>query len=228
MKSLMLWVQAKTPGRLHSTLSTREFPERVTSEQTIRDLQRTIQLLEMDIDLLKRESSQREEKQHQAHMQELKKKDELIQRLLQKSSNDEIRRRSICTPTKRDENNTVGSKRSALEQRRLSTPAVNMKSVSGLPPTGSKLYNLSGRVTRSQVTPKVTLKQSLSSPAKKTAVKGLVPESANRKRTFWDITNLNTSAEMVPSKSTRRNTTAAAKTPSMLLQVSQPFPRPFS
>lgn len=227
MEFLMLWVQAKTPGRLHSTLSTREFPERVTSEQTIRDLQRTIQLLEMDIDLLKKESSQREEKQHHAYMQELKKKDELIQRLLQKSSNDESRRRSICTPAKRDENNTVVSKRSALEQRRLSTPAVNMKSVSGLPPTGSKLYNLSGRVTRSQVTPKVTLK-SLSSPAKKTAVKGLVLESANRKRTFWDITNLNTSAEMVPSKSTRRNTTAGAKTPSMLLQVSQPFPLPFS
>lgn len=83
--------QGKTPG-FHSSLSEQEFPERVTAERTIRDLQRTIQLLEMEVEQTKQELVRRHEKHtaaiallKQEHAIEVKTKDEIIEKLSQRS-----------------------------------------------------------------------------------------------------------------------------------------------
>lgn len=84
-------LQGKTPG-FHSSLSEQEFPERVTAERTIRDLQRTIQLLEMEVEQTKQELVRRHEKHtaaiallKQEHAIEVKTKDEIIEKLSQRS-----------------------------------------------------------------------------------------------------------------------------------------------
>jgi uncharacterized small protein (DUF1192 family) len=88
-------VQKKTPG-FHTSLSEQEFPERVTAERTIRDLQRTIQLLEMEVERTKLELLRKDEKHNtavailkQEHAMEVKAKDDIIEKLSQRS----IRRR---------------------------------------------------------------------------------------------------------------------------------------
>lgn len=88
---MKLDLQSKTPG-FHSHLSEQEFPERVTAERTIRDLQRTIQLLEMDVEQTKLEMQSRDEKHSaaiailkQEHAMEVKAKDDIIEKLSQRS-----------------------------------------------------------------------------------------------------------------------------------------------
>ncbi|CAK9223239.1 unnamed protein product [Sphagnum troendelagicum] len=150
----------KTPG-LHSSLSEQEFPERVTAERTIRDLQRTIQLLEMEAERAKQDSQSREEKLsasmaalEKAHILELKHKDELIHKLYQRSS-----------------------------------PLI---------------------VASSPAKPVVA-----ASPAK--VVHGC--KNSNRKRSFWDITNMNSPPAAPVTRASRRLSTAAANyAPSLLLQ----------
>lgn len=102
-----MMILQKTPG-LHSSLSEQEFPERVTAERTIRDLQRTIQLLEMEAERAKQDSQSREEKLsasmaalEKAHILELKHKDELIRKLYQRSPPLSASRKTVpgCSPS---------------------------------------------------------------------------------------------------------------------------------
>lgn len=85
-------LQRKTPG-FHTTLSEQEFPERVTAERTIRDLHRTIQLLEMEVERTKLELVGKDEKYSaaismltQEHAMEVKAKDEIIEKLSERSA----------------------------------------------------------------------------------------------------------------------------------------------
>lgn len=85
-------LQSKTPG-FHTHLSEQEFPERVTAERTIRDLQRTIQLLEMEVERNKLEIARKDEKHSaaiailkQEHAIEVKAKDDIIEKLSQRSA----------------------------------------------------------------------------------------------------------------------------------------------
>ncbi|CAM6046476.1 unnamed protein product [Sphagnum compactum] len=160
----------KTPG-LHSSLSEQEFPERVTAERTIRDLQRTIQLLEMEAERAKQDSQSREEKLsasmaalEKAHILELKHKDELIRKLYQRSSPLSASRKTVpgCSPS------------------------ISTNSTSGA-----------------------------ASPAK------VVPgcNNSTRKRSFWDITNMNSPPAAPVTRASRRLSTATANyAPSLLLQ----------
>jgi hypothetical protein len=131
----------KTPG-LHSSLSEQEFPERVTAERTIRDLQRTIQLLEMEAERAKQDSQSREEKLsasmaalEKAHILELKHKDELIHKLYQRSSPLSDSRKTVpgCSPSI-STNSTSGPSIPILPE----THRVTTKSIFSVPPADSE------------------------------------------------------------------------------------------
>ncbi|KAG0557605.1 hypothetical protein KC19_11G143200 [Ceratodon purpureus] len=95
LEQMNMDLHRKTPG-FHTSLSEQEFPERVTAERTIRDLQRTIQLLEMEVERTKLELLRKDEKHSaaiavlkQEHAMEVKAKDDIIEKLSQ---------RSLCEP----------------------------------------------------------------------------------------------------------------------------------
>lgn len=141
METLWMIILQKTPG-LHSSLSEQEFPERVTAERTIRDLQRTIQLLEMEAERAKQDSQSREEKLsasmaalEKAHILELKHKDELIHKLYQRSSPLSDSRKTVpgCSPSI-STNSTSGPSIPILPE----THRVTTKSIFSVPPADSE------------------------------------------------------------------------------------------
>ncbi len=136
-----MMILQKTPG-LHSSLSEQEFPERVTAERTIRDLQRTIQLLEMEAERAKQDSQSREEKLsasmaalEKAHILELKHKDELIRKLYQRSSPLSGSRKTVpgCSPSI-STSSTSGPSIPILPE----THRVTTKSIFSVPPAASE------------------------------------------------------------------------------------------